>query len=319
MPASLTDNRKITRPYSKLTRLCAEAAARGGELTTFSAVAKAIGVTPGRVTQMFGYGLEAEGVVIKAETVGLIVAAFRGDGAPCEIDWFYLGHDDFATRVATAGVRPSSSSEPLAGDWELREATVLVDLVELRLHPPRPGNEFRDSYYVDATLLFGTANCDYFGTANCDYDPEAGLEPRTISISLRDARVAIGSESYQPLQGSMIGERISSENFRRVAGGIDITGPKGLGGTLDGDPIGDNYLAVIAPTNAGDVPFAVTVAAGRRSFVVADSDRPNCDSAAETKNAILNQFIYSRCNKDEAGRAVLAQATMKLRERSNLG
>ncbi len=42
--------RVVTRPYSKLTRLCELAAARGGTLTTFAAVAKAIELTPGRVT-----------------------------------------------------------------------------------------------------------------------------------------------------------------------------------------------------------------------------------------------------------------------------
>ena len=37
--------RLITRPYSKLTRLCAEAAKGGGALTTFAMVAKALNVT----------------------------------------------------------------------------------------------------------------------------------------------------------------------------------------------------------------------------------------------------------------------------------
>jgi hypothetical protein len=183
---------------------------------------------------------------------------------------------------------------------------VLADLVELRLHPPRPGNEAPDSFLVDATLLFGTAVCDY--------DPEDGEEPRSISIALRNARLAIGSDGYRPLQNSMIGERIQSDNFDRVAGGIEIKGPA-PSGTLEGNPIGNQHVAVIAGTNAGDDAFAVTVAAHRRSFVVADADRPysvcNGDVPPDNKNVILNYFIYRRCGRDEAGRALLAQATMK--------
>jgi hypothetical protein len=246
---------------------------------------------------------------VKPETVGLIVAAFRADGVPCEIDWLYLELDDFKTRLAAP---PASKTDPASPDWELRETTVLPDLVELRLHPPQPGNEFKDSYYVDATLLFGSAICDY--------DPEDGQATRAISIALRDARLAIGSESYRPLRGSMIGERVKSENFRRVAGGIEITGPAPAG-TLDGNAIGDQHLCVIGATNApggsDNALFVVTVAAGRRSFVVAEVDAsPDRDTGNDltgNKDAILNVFIYRRCGKDESGRAVLAEATIKRR------
>jgi hypothetical protein len=152
-----------------------------------------------------------------------------------------------------------------------------------------------------------------FGTAVCDYEPEDGQEPRSISIALRDAKLAVGSDSFRPLQGSMIGERLESKNFRRVAGGIEITGPA-PSGTLDGDPIGDHHLAVLVATNADDGPFAVTVAAGRRSFVVADvSEDRTAEAPADNKTVILNQFIYRRCAKDDAGRAVLAEATMTRR------
>jgi hypothetical protein len=139
-----SDMPKITRPYSKLNRLCQEAAARGGTLTTFAAVAKQVDLSAGRITQLFGYGREADGIAVKAKTVGLIVSAFRKDSIACEIDWLYLDFDDFVTRIAAA---PSSQPDASvsSSDWELREDTVLADLVELRLHPPRSGNEVKDS------------------------------------------------------------------------------------------------------------------------------------------------------------------------------
>jgi hypothetical protein len=163
----------------------------------------------------------------------------------------------------------------------------LPDLVELRLHPPRPGNEIPDSLYVDATLLFGVAHCDF--------EPESGREPRTVSIALREARLAIGSDSYRPLKDSMVAERVESDNFRRVAGGIAIVGPA-PNGTLEGNPIKEEYLAVIAATNTGDSPFSVTVAANRQNFVVADPSEPRerkrTDTNSANKNLILNTLIY---------------------------
>jgi hypothetical protein len=306
-PQTMTVNRTVTRPYSKMKRLLAEAAKRRGALTTSSAVAAAIGLSRSRVTQLFGSAREHCGVVVKAETVGLICAAFTSDGVACDVDWLYLDYDDFADRLGTARTQKSEKFiDDGAHDWERRERAVLRDLVELRLHPPRAGNEVKDSYYVDATLLFGTAVCDY--------DPENGEEPRVVLIALRDARLAIGSDSYSPLQGSMIGERIESDNFRRVAGGIEITGPAT---TLKGDPIGDYHLAVIAATNASDEPFKVTVAVHRRSFVVAEDPCAGLtvNVPVDNKQIILNHFIYKHCSKDEAGRAIVAQATMKRRSR----
>ena len=150
-----------------------------------------------------------------------------------------------------------------------------------------------------------------FGTALCEHDTQDG-ELCTITIALTKARLAIGSDSYRPLPGSMLGEQAESENYRRVAGGIDIVGPA-PDGTLDGDPIGGRPLATIAATHAGDEPFAVKVSAPRRSFVVLDAE--TAEPPSDNKSVILNEFIYKRCNKDEAGRAVLATATMKRRAR----
>jgi hypothetical protein len=311
LPRSTTAARTITRPNSKLTRLCEIAAARGGTLTTFAAAARALDLTPGRVTQMFGIGEEKNGKIIEPKTVGRLVAVFADDGLRCEVDWLYLEFDDFAARLARANrAAPAPHASAIfdapADDWEFTEATVLRGLVELRLHPPRPGNEVSGSLYVDATLLFGTACPDYM--------PDDGQDPRSIAIALRQARLAIGSESYRPLKGSMIGERGDCEHLRRVAGYLEITGPA-PNGTLKGSPIGDQHLAVIAGTNAGDGAFAVTVTANWGSFVVIDADTPPESGGSNTpsanKTAILNALIYENVRRDELGHPVLARATMQ--------
>lgn len=298
--------RIISRPFSKLNRLCAEAARRTGELKTFAAVAEALGVSPGRVTQMFGHGQETNGVVVNADTVGKLVAAFAKARVPIKIDWLYLDYKEFAKLVARCGEDGAELRAP-SGDWELREGSVLADLVELRLHPPRPANEVPDSHVVEATLLFGTAKVEY--------EPEDETEERrTISIALKDARMAIGSDGYRPLPGTVLGEKgREAEHLRRVAGGIEISGPAASNGTLEGDPLDGQPLATIAGTHAGDDAFEVTVAAGHGSFVVAEPDAPaGRNTPSVNKNAILNRFIHSRAKtRDDANRAVLARATAK--------
>jgi len=112
----------------------------------------------------------------------------------------------------------------------------------------------------------------------------------------------------------MIGERTESQHYRRVAGGVEITGPA-VDGTLEGNPVADQHLAVIAGTNAGESLFAVTIAANWGSFIVTDAEAgPGPDGSntpSDNKRAILNALIYKNVAKDGLGRPLLARATMK--------
>jgi hypothetical protein len=291
--------RTVPSPHRKLIRLCQLAATSGGTLTTFAAVAKAIGVTPGRITQLFGQDAEQEGSNILPTTLDKLAAAFIRDGVRCEADWLYLDHGDFAARLAKANIADGPTEV-----WERTEATALPGLVELRMHPPRMSNELPESCYVDATLLFGIACADHF--------PEDGGEPRSVAIALRQAQLAIGSDSYSALKDTMLGERgDESPHYRRVAGGVEVTGPA-PDGVLEGNPIGDEHLAVIASTNASDDPFAVSVAANWGAFVITEATAPPGRNALSgNRTAILNALIYARAVKDVNGRAVLARATMR--------
>jgi hypothetical protein len=231
-PQPIPISRLVRQPYSKLNRLCQEASVQGGTLKTYTAVADAVKLNRSRITQLFGHGQEAEGSVVPGRTLGDIVRVFNTDGVRCELAWFYLDIAHFEERLVQGRPdRTASRAAPVqvasSADWERRAETVLPDLVELTLPPPRPGNETPDTHYVDATLLFGTAWCDY--------DPEDGQDPRTVAIALTNARLALGSDSYSPLPGTMLGERVESPHFKRVAGGLDITGPA-PNGTLDGNP-----------------------------------------------------------------------------------
>lgn len=293
----------VLNPYSKLTFLCDEARRRGSKLTSFAAVARRLDVSPGLISHLFGFLNEADGLAVKtSETLAHLeglARVFSADGLALEPDWFYLEYDAFVARVAAV---PVSSAMASSDDWNCDQTLRLQSLVELRLHPPGPTGE------VQTTLLFGTARCEY--------ESDEGQERRAVAIGLRDARFAIDSGSYRLAPGTMLGEREETKdlkNFTRVAGGIEITGPI-VDGVLKDDPFANHYLGVIERANAKDEPFAVTVAAHRRSFVVTDADKElQSVPLSENKDAILNTLVLRRCERDEENRAVLAHATLQHR------
>ena len=83
---------------------------------------------------------------------------------------------------------------------------------------------------------------------------------------------------------------------------------------LDGDPIGEQHLAVIAGTNSGDEPFAASVAANWGGFPDAPPWRAGSNAPPANKTAILNALIYKNIRRDDIGRpVVLARATMRRR------
>jgi hypothetical protein len=99
-----------------------------------------------------------------------------------------------------------------------------------------------------------------------------------------------------------------------VAGGVEVTGPA-RDGVLEGSPVGNEHLAVFAGTNAGDDPFAVSVAANWGAFVVTEvAALAGSKMRSGNRTAILNALIYARADKDLNGRAVLARATMRRRD-----
>lgn len=187
--------------------------------------------------------------------------------------------------------------------WILLGSRGVLALMELRLHPPRLGNEL-DTFYLDATLLSGTAEYDY--------------EDRLIVLGVRSAVLVLDSASYQAAQGSMIGERPGPAYFKRLAGGVEITGPRDDNGRLSGDILQGEYIAVIESVGNDEHPLTVSILAGRRSFSVAALGRKkgtvSDDETNVNKDAILNALIYKVQTIDSQGRIVLAEARITRRK-----
>jgi hypothetical protein len=199
---------------------------------------------------------------------------------------------------------PNEPSGPLA-EWTISQGRGTEGIVELRLHPPPPGN-VADTFYVDATLRLDTG----------EYD----CEERTVSIGLRDAFLSIVSPGYQTAKGSLIGERAEHEHFKPAPGGAKISGPVDGHGCLSGDPLGEEHLAIIEPAGEGEETVTVAVHAGRRSFVVSTADtqdeRTGSNVAPANKDAVLNALIYKGREKDAQGRVILALARMQHKPRA---
>src|SRR5258708_26660689 len=64
----------------------------------------------------------------------------------------------------------------------------------------------------------------------------------------------------------MIGERAEHPNFGVDVGGTKIKGPRNSDGWLAGDPLGEEYVAVIEPAGGGDEIVTLSLHAGRLAF-----------------------------------------------------
>jgi hypothetical protein len=197
---------------------------------------------------------------------------------------------------------PATYDQP--AEWVIFDRRSIDGLTELRLHPPRLGN-LPGTVYIDATLRIATAIYEW--------------EERSVSIGLREAFLSVDSASYQPSKKSMIGDRSEHPYFKPTPGGADITGPRDKHGCLTGDPLGEDYVTAIEPTNDDEKPVTMRLRAGRRSFKVAvtntEKQHHSRNSTAVNKDAVLNALIYERREKDRQGRVVLAQVRMQRKRR----
>ncbi|MGJ4952488.1 hypothetical protein [Bradyrhizobium sp. HKCCYLS20291] len=224
-------------------------------------------------------------------------------------------YEEWKTRLRKARKPIHAGKDDAAplSDWQILGGRFTDGLAEARLHSPRPGN-VPNSFYVDATLRLGRAKHDY--------------EDRTVSIGLAEAFLSLESPSFQIAKGSMIGERGEHPNFEPEVGGAGIKGPcQELDGCLQGDPLGDEYVAIIEPVGdgkeevIGDVTgeVSLSVHAGRAMFQVAEvGDKGELLQTALTTNkqGVLNAIIGDGLGRDRQGRLILARARMRRRSRT---
>lgn len=290
---AMSIDRVVSRPNSKLVRLCEKAAEASGDLTTFGAVAKALEVTPSAISQMFGTGKEKPGVVLPKDTAGKLVNAFKSDGVPVELEWLYLEFDAFADRLAgKVGARGPAA-------WEKREESIATELVEFRLHDPTETNR-EGGMNIPATLYFGSVEFDEEGFA----------------IGVKEATITPLPGGFVAAEKSFIGERAPHDNFTRVAGGVRVTRPQNRGGALEGSPLGEEHLFAVERAPEGTEEITIEITAGRRSFVVTPLPDPNATqpdtskTGAAEKDAVLNVFL-KKALAPNAPRPVIARARLK--------
>ena len=152
----MSTNRAIPAAHTKLRRLCAEAAARRGTLITFAKVAEILGLSRGRITQMFGIqSPSAEGGLAPA-TLGRLVEAFRAEAVPVTIDLMQSPLDTFEAAFAPPSTPPPSAAprpvpdDPPSPDWLPGHAETFTGepdapetaLAALAVHPAVPDNFF---------------------------------------------------------------------------------------------------------------------------------------------------------------------------------
>ena len=304
----------IPSAHAKLRRLNAESAARGGKLVNFAAVAKALDISPGRLTQLFGISNPSAENAIKSETLGLLATAFSEDGVPLTIAALLLPFDDFAATL-TAPTRPQSKSTPApeedsdapSADWLPGRPDDHTEQANLAAHPPRPLNSRPGCYYLNTSLRFEPQ--------------EHRLDSRTLLVGLSSATLEFASNAYQIAANSLLGDAARPHDGVTV-GKTSITVSVPDGEMLRGNPLGEYYMAIIEPREADDpnalpaIALHLHTAPRHFTFRVLDDDatadppQPGPTKAALMKLVFLSEENIARHRNDASGRIRLARASV---------
>ena len=312
---------------AKFDHLCAVCAAGGGTLKNPKTVATAVGVTEGRISQLFrGPRAEAE-KSIKPELLGNIIRVFCDQGVNVTVnDLCNKTFEEFATAISYQDAsclkllsRPPSDEietgqEARKGDWVINKAVANTRLAVVRLHPPRQLNSRSDCFHLDVSIRFEPAEYSY--------------EEKTLLVGLCRAVATFESPAYQIAHNSLLGD--GERNWEGVvAGNNGVTlKPTLRAKMLTGSPLGDHHLAIIEPAGNGDAKVTVELEAPRRAFVfkllddkvslddnvALDDNVDSASSISPNKMAILN-LVYgeslSQKFNSETNRYGLAQASMQ--------
>ena len=308
---------RIPSANAKLRRLCTESAVRGGRLMSFSAVAMAIGITPGRFSQLFGVSAPAAEQSISPETLGRIIAAFNAESIPVDVAGFTGSYEQFAERLMpdqpllTQGdgvvdeTMESDNGVPSA-DWRVAQSSSYTEIAALHAHPPRPMNSRPDCYLMDVTLRFEPV--------------EYVLDDKRLLIGLRQANLSISSNAYQIAHNSLIGDSARPlDGVSTTITGISVQS-SGHSDFLTGSPLLDHAFAVIEPAGTGEPTISLTLQAAPRNFTfeMIDDDGEVCTSQRNpTKDALL-ALVFGESLQDTKvdinGRLTLAKATLRRRD-----
>ena len=312
----MSTNRAIPAAHTKLRRLCAEAAARRGTLITFAKVAEILGLSRGRITQMFGIqSPSAEGGLAPA-TLGRLVEAFRAEAVPVTIDLMQSPLDTFEAAFAPPSTPPPSAAprpvpdDPPSPDWLPGHAETFTGepdapetaLAALAVHPAVPEN-FRgpDCYSLPVYVGFQPV--------------ERAVGNHSIEIGLSQATLAFSSRAYQIAEGTLLGSA-NSPLPGAIASSVNtitlIAPPEA--DRLEGNPLDGRRLGVIEPlANPADPVLTLTLTASPRAFTfrLLDGAAPDPSPTKSALMALVYGESLSRHRSEKTGRVTLARATMR--------
>jgi hypothetical protein len=222
---------------------------------------------------------------------------FRSDGGNARSEMREAFDAARALEEADDRIEEGDSSVPPT-DWRVRRDGGVPGMVELRFHPPRPGNEPGvPTVYIYATLWIDVAEYEY--------------ESRSLIIGLKEAYLCIDSRSWPLRRGSWIGERCPLPGIEPKPSSVRLT-PTQDRQLLTGAPLQDEYLGVLE--NVGDErngPVTITLSAASRSFHIADAGAvKESGFVSENKDAVLSALIRKGRKIDPQGRIILSESSL---------
>jgi hypothetical protein len=203
-------------------------------------------------------------------------------------------------RVLDGG--PDELSPDTLLDWDDRSSIPVLRGVDLRLHRPRGHNE-PDTMRIEGSLWIEPA----------EYEHPAG----PVVIGIREPFLSVESERYQTAKQSLVSER-GNKNFERANRAAKIVLPKDHRGRIKGDPLGEDYIAIVEPCADGEEQVTVMLTTSQRGFDVTKLGNTKREIDHPNRDAVLNALIVAKLDKHPAtDRAIVARAQMRRKPKSD--
>jgi len=182
-------------------------------------------------------------------------------------------------------------------EWDDRTEDTQLRGLELRLHRPQTlGNS--DAIRVEATVWIGPGEYEH--------------EDAAVAIGVREAYLSVEPGRYETAKGTLVSER-DNPNFARADNAAKIVKPIDERGRLNGDPLGEDYLAFVEPKQTAQADeVTVILTSPRRSFDVTLLEATGQEVTHPNRDIVLNALIGTKLKTHpKSGRLVLARAKMR--------
>lgn len=195
---------------------------------------------------------------------------------------------------------PNKHFAPSSARWTTPVPDGIEGFASVTLYQPTPYNE-EGTYKVEASAKVGLVPLPH--------------NERRFAVGVDTVLLSLKSDAYLVSRASMLGARPSDLAVREHVDGVELFGPRDAATQcLNGELLGDEYLAVIQTRHNGEAPVTLSMRAEEGAFKVFAVDAAGKKTRVKVtteQDKVVNALLGDGRERDALGRVLLARATMK--------